>query len=228
MKFIIIILFTLKAQQLISQSNSEKESGVWYMYNGSHILSENFSLKSMAHFRFFEIDGDLQQFIGRLGVNYKINKRLNATLGYAYLNTDTLFGIDGGTFNEHRIYEDLNVKHKMAKLELAHRFRAEQRFFNSQNGHFIRYQLELNYPISDVWSTYLYHEVFFDFDGELYNQNWLGAGVKYQLSKVIKLQLGYMNIGNANNQSFDRIQIGIAINTDYREEKKILRLKTGS
>ena len=67
----------------------------------------------MAHFRFFEIGDDIQQFIGRLGGNYKFNKTLSATVGYAFLNTDRTFGIDAGDFNEHRIYEDLNVKHKI-------------------------------------------------------------------------------------------------------------------
>lgn len=211
-----IILFTIKS---VAQSNPEKELGVWYMYNGSHQLSEKFSLKTMAHFRFFEIGDDMQQFIGRLGGNYKINKNLSATLGYAYLNTDATFNLDGGGINEHRIYEDLNVKHKVSKLGFAHRLRAEQRFFNSQTGHFVRYQLGLSYPLSKKWSTYLYDEIFFDFDGEAYNQNWLGGGFKYKLSKVVKLQLGYMNISTANMQSFNRIQLGVSINTNHFKKK---------
>ena len=214
--FLFIILFTLKN---VAQSNPEKELGAWYMYNGSHQLSEKFSLKTMAHFRFFEIGDDMQQFIGRLGGNYKINKNLSATIGYAFLNTDTTFNLDGGDFNEHRIYEDFNVKHKISKLGFAHRFRAEQRFFNSQTGHFIRYQLGLSYPLSSKWSTYIYDEIFFDFDGEAYNQNWLGFGVKYKLSNAVKLQVGYMNISNDVSQSFDRIQLGVAINTSHFKKK---------
>lgn len=215
--FFIILAFTLV--KISAQSNPEKELGVWYMYNGSHKVSERFSIKSMAHFRFFEIGDDMQQFIGRLGANYKINNTFNATLGYAYLNTDTLYEVDGGAFNEHRVYEDLNIKHKISSLGFAHRLRAEQRFFNSQTGHFFRYQLSLGYPLSKKWSTYLYDEIFFDFDGEAYNQNWVGAGFKYQLSKVVKLQLGYMNINTANSQSLNRIQVGIAISTDHTKKK---------
>lgn len=216
--FLFAICFTLNS---FAQSNPEKELGVWYMYNGSHKVSEKFSLKTMAHFRFFEIGDDMQQFIGRLGANYKINKNLSATLGYAFLNTDDLnsYNVDGGDINEHRVYEDFNVKHKISDLGLAHRLRGEQRFFNSQTGHFIRYQLGLSYPLSKKWSTYLYDEVFFDFDGEAYNQNWLGAGFKYKLSNVVKLQVGYMNISDANSRSFDRIQIGIAISTKHFKKK---------
>lgn len=213
---LLLVLFTLKS---FSQSNPQKELGVWYMYNGSHKISTNFSLKTMAHFRFFEIGDDMQQLITRLGGNYKINENLSATIGYAYLSTDRTFGVSKGDFSDHRIYEDFNVKHKISELNLAHRLRAEQRFFESQTGHFIRYQLGLSYPLSKKWSTYLYDEIFFDFNGQAYNQNWLGVGFKYKLSDSAKLQFGYMNISNAGNQSFDRIQLGIAISTDHRKKK---------
>ncbi|CAA0181842.1 DUF2490 domain-containing protein [Tenacibaculum maritimum] len=215
-----ILLFLLTFNSLFSQSNSEKELGVWYMYNGSHKISPKVSLKTMAHFRFFEIGDDLQQFIGRLGANYKFNKHISASLGYSYVNTDVTFQADGGDIREHRIYQDVNIKHALSSLNLFHRFRGEQRFFNSKTGNFFRYQLALNYPISKKWATYLYDEVFFDLEGEAYNQNWLGIGLRYKLSEIIKLQLGYMNITNANSEKFDRIQIGISISTDHIKRTK--------
>ncbi|TYP97540.1 uncharacterized protein DUF2490 [Tenacibaculum adriaticum] len=212
-----ILITILLATHLIAQNTTtpEKKLGVWYMYNGNHKLSHKFSLKTMAHFRFFEIGDDLQQFIVRLGGNYKFNKNLNATLGYSYLNTDSSFLANGGEVNEHRIYEDLNLKHKIADLGLTHRLRAEQRFFNSITDHFIRYQFTLSHPLFNKWSTYLYNEIFFDFDGEAFNQNWLGLGLKYSVSNHLKLQLGYMKIFNDIDMSFDRIQLGISINTKH-------------
>lgn len=212
---LIVVVISLK---IVAQKNPAKELGAWYMYNGSHQLSEKFSLKTMAHFRFFEIGDDMQQFISRFGVNYKINKNLSATLGHSYLNTDNTFGIDGGSFNEHRIYEDFNIKHKVSKLDFAHRLRFEQRFFNSITGHFVRYQLGLNYPLSSKWSTYLFNEIFFDFDGQAYNQNWLGTGFSYKISSSVKLKGGYMNI-MINNTNLDRIQLGIIINTNHQKKK---------
>lgn len=210
------LLFSLKS---ISQTSAESELGVWYMYNGSHKVSNNFSLKTMAHFRFFEIGDDIQQFIGRFGGNYKINNNLSATLGYSFLNTDASFNSNGGEINEHRVYEDFNIKHKINSLDFAHRFRAEQRFLNSTTAHLLRYQIALSYPLNNKWSTYLYNEVFFDFDGEAFNQNWLGAGFKYKISETTKLQLGYQNISINNGINFNRILLGIAINTDHRKKK---------
>jgi hypothetical protein len=219
-KIVLLLVFIISSQFLKAQENPEKELGIWYMYNGSHKLSNKFSIKSMAHFRFFEIGDDLQQYILRFGANYKFNKTFSATLGYAFLDTDTTYGIEDGNFDDHRIYEDLLANHKLANLSFAHRLRAEHRFFNSQTGHLLRYQLGLSYPINKKWSSYIYNEVFFDFDGgDAYNQNWFGLGFKYQLSKVIKLQLGYMSI-NINNQNLDRVQLGIAISTDHRKKAK--------
>lgn len=219
---LVIVFFTIqKATTQFSQlKNAEEEFGVWYMYNGSHKVSDKFSLKTMAHFRFFEIGVDMQQFIGRIGANYKIDKTVSVTLGYAFLETDRSFNVTGDNFGDHRIYADLNIKHKISDLSIAHRLRPEQRFFESETGQFIRYQLSLSYPLSKKWSTYVYDEVFFDTEGEPYNQNWFGAGFKYQLSKVVKLQLGYMYINTQNDRNFDRIQIGIAISTDHRKKKE--------
>ncbi|CAM1366068.1 conserved exported hypothetical protein [Tenacibaculum sediminilitoris] len=209
---LIITLFSLNnfAQQSATP-NPTKELGVWYMYNGSHLVSNKFSLKTMAHFRFFEVGDDMQQFIGRLGGNYKFNKTISATVGYAFLNTDRTFDVDAGDFNEHRIYEDLNVNHKIASLNVAHRFRGEQRFFESTTGNFFRYQLALSHPIDKNWSTYIYNEVFLDFEGENYNQNWLGTGVKYKISSNVKLQAGYQLIHVNEIGNFNRIQLGVAI-----------------
>ncbi|QXP74391.1 DUF2490 domain-containing protein [Tenacibaculum sp. HL-MS23] len=214
--FIFIILFSLKNT---AQNTPQNELGAWYMYNGSHQISDKLSLKTMAHFRFFEIGDDLQQFIGRLGGNYKINKNMSATLGYSYLNTDGSFDVDGGEVNEHRIYEDFNIKHKINKLGFAHRFRAEQRFFNSTTSHFLRYQIGLSHPLNEKWSTYLYNEVFFDFDDEAYNQNWLGAGFKYHSSKKTTFKVGYQRINVNGDGNFNRILLGVAISTDHRKKK---------
>ena len=217
-KLLLLFLFTT-IQQITAQTNPKKELGVWYMYNGSHQISNRISIKSMAHFRFFEVGDDLQQFIGRFGATYKINNTLSATGGYAFLNTDDTYQIKGGTTNEHRTYQDFNVKHALKKLKIAHRFRAEQRFFNDIFDHFLRYQIGLSHPINHKWSAYFYSETFFDFNEEAYNQNWSGIGAKYQLSKTVKLQLGYQKINVNEVGDFHRIQVGFAINTNHFKKK---------
>ncbi|CAM1374191.1 DUF2490 domain-containing protein [Tenacibaculum xiamenense] len=212
MKKITLLIFAFISLNTFSQKNPENSLGVWYMYGGSFQLSENWKLKSLAHFRMFDLTNDLQQYLYRVGANYKINKTLSVTGGYAYLNTDATFDVDGGNADEHRLYEDFNIKHKVSKLGFDHRFRLEHRFFEHDTQHWIRYQLGLSYPLTKTVSAFAFDEVFFNFQGETYAQNWIGGGVTYKASNSIKLKLGYMNISD-KNISLDRIQLGIIFNT---------------
>ncbi len=212
MKKIFILFFAFISFNMLGQKNPENSLGVWYMYGGSFELSDKWKLKSLAHFRMFDLTNDLQQYLYRVGANYKINKTLSVTGGYAYLNTDATFDVDGGNEDEHRLYEDFNIKHKASKLGFDHRFRLEHRFFERDTQHWIRYQLGLSYPLSKTLSAFVFDEIFFNFQGDTYAQNWIGGGLTFKASDHIKLKAGYMNISN-NNISLNRIQLGIIFNT---------------
>ena len=205
MKKIILTLLLLSSINSFAQSNPEKKLGMWYAYGGSHKMSEKVSIKTQAQFRFFDIANDLQQLMLRAGANYKINNTFSAYLGYAFFNTDATFDVDGGDANEHRIVEDLNINYKHSKFGVAHRFRFEQRLFKANTKHWFRYQLGINYPISNTLSAYVYDEVFLNFEGNTFSQNWFGIGVKHKLSNSVNLQLGYHNISLNGGANFNRI-----------------------
>lgn len=217
MKKIVLAITIFISINSFTQNDAQNQLGAWYMYGGSHKISDNWSIKSLAHFRFFEIADDLQQLLIRAGANYKINNTFNVTLGYAYLNTDGTYNTSNGQANEHRVYEDFNIKHKLSKLNFAHRFRLEHRFFETETTHWIRYQLGLSYPISEKWATYFFDEVFLNFQGDTFAQNWIGAGLTYKVSDLIKLKAGYMNI-QQNSTDFDRIQLGIILSTNHQKK----------
>jgi long-subunit fatty acid transport protein len=65
----------------------------------------------------------------------------------------------------------------------------------------------------------VYDEIFFDFDGEAFNQNWLGFGFSYKTSNKVKLKFGYQKISLNNNTDFDRLLLGIVLSTDHRTKK---------
>jgi long-subunit fatty acid transport protein len=161
----------------------------------------------------------MQQLMLRAGANYKFNNTFSAYLGYAYFNTDATFDVDGGDASEHRIVEDLNINYKHSKFGIAHRIRLEHRFFTNDTRHWIRYQLGVNHPISDKLSAYVYDEVFLNFQGNTYSQNWFGIGVKHKLSNTVKLQLGYHNISLNGGANFNRIIAGISISTNHLKNK---------
>ena len=215
-KKITLLIFVFVSLNIFSQKNPENSLGVWYMYGGSFELSKNWKLKSLIHLRMFAFNSDLQQYIHRIGGNYTINKMFSITGGYAYFNTDLTFEADGGDEIEHRLYEDVNIKHKVSKLGLKHRFRLEHRFFEDDTQHWIRYQLGLSYPVTKKLSAFLFDEVFFNFQGKSYAQNWIGGGLTFSASDIVKLKAGFMNISDTNF-GLNRIQLGVIFNTDLRK-----------
>lgn len=218
MKKVIILFTILISAKTIAQSNPEKELGVWYAYGGSHKISEKIALKTQAQFRFFDIAGDMQQLMLRFGGNYKVNNTFSTYLGYAYFNTDATFEADGGREGEHRLVEDLNINYKHSKIGISHRFRFEQRFFENNTSHWFRYNIGLNHPVTKKISAYLYNEVFLNFKGDTFSQNWFGIGVKHELSNSIKLQLGYHNISLNGGANFNRIITGITLSTNHTKK----------
>lgn len=217
-KIILFSFFLFTSSYIMAQSNGENELGVWYMYAGNFKVAEKYTIKSTIHSRMFNVGDDLQQLLVRHGLNYKINNTLSATLGHAYLLTDTTFDESGGGFHEHRIYEDFNIKHQISDLGFAHRLMLEHRFLPSTTRHWLRYQLSLSHPISEKWATYLFDEIFFNFDGESFAQNWLGLGLKYKLSDKVLLNAGYQKI-TMNTSNFDRLRFGVALNFDFRKKE---------
>ena len=67
-----------------AQISTENILGTWYMINGSHTLSKNYSLKTMAYFRYFELAKEFQQERYRLAVHYTFNPKTNLTFGIGY------------------------------------------------------------------------------------------------------------------------------------------------
>jgi hypothetical protein len=218
MKKLIIVFALLFAVKSIAQKNPEKKLGVWYAFGGTHKVSEKIDLKTQAQFRFFDIASDMQQLMLRFGGNYKINNTFSAYLGYAYFNTDATFDAKGGDANEQRIVEDLNINYKHSKFGVSHRFRFEQRLFKKNTQHWFRYNFGLNHPISEKLSGYIYNEVFLNFKGDTFSQNWFGIGVKHKLSNAIKLQLGYHNISLKGGANFNRVITGIILSTNHTKK----------
>lgn len=207
-----IITFGIKVN---AQESATDKLGAWYMYNGSHKISEDFSLKTMAHFRYYELASEFQQEIYRLGINYTFNPKFNLTLGYSYVNTDTSYGNPSNYVKEHRIYEDFNFKGKLKDFNLRHRIRLEHRFLDSSTSNWFRYDLNVNYPLSNNWSLYAFNEIFLNIDkSKRFVQNWTGTGVLYKLNENLKFKLGYFYI-KLPEDGFHRMQFGVILNTNH-------------
>lgn len=212
--FLSLILTFFKNQA----QNSEDELGTWYMYNGSHKLSENYTLKTAIHFRYFQLIEEYQQEIYRLGLNYNFNKTFNFTFGSVYSITDTSYKSDGSNLVEFRFYQDLSAKDKWGKLSAKHRIRLAQRFrrqnFENKTTHRIRYGLFLNHPITKKLTIYGFNEIFIKFATKTFGQNRTGVGFLQKLSNQLRLKAGYMYTQFSKTKSH-RLQLGVILNTNH-------------
>ncbi|APZ47756.1 hypothetical protein BW723_16275 [Polaribacter reichenbachii] len=217
-----LCIISFKAQ---TQNSAENKLGTWYMYNGSHKLSEKYAIKTMAHFRYYELASEFQQEIYRLGANYTFNPKTNITLGLSYATADTEYDIPSPGFYEWRLYEDLNLKSKWWQFNAKHRIRFEHRFIHKNliedvTQTWVRYDLNIGYPISKNWNVYAFNELFLNLDrGKRFAQNWTGAGLLHQLNPRIKLKMGYFQIKSPTNV-LKRLQLGVILNTNHIKSKK--------
>tara|TARA_B110000091_G_C13789755_1_gene465077 strand:- start:366 stop:1040 length:675 start_codon:yes stop_codon:yes gene_type:complete len=220
-KVILLCCLSLFFTKTHAQVSPENKLGAWFMYNGSHQVSNQFSLKTMAHFRYFETTSEFQQSIYRLGLNYTANKNFNFTLGISPVKTDTQYQSPSEFATEFRIYEDINWNTNLTKLKIRHRFRFEHRFIEllgeKSTVNWVRYDLNATYPFSKTWSIYAFNELFVNFKGETVPQNWTGAGLIYTLNSNLKLKAGYFN-QKFKNSSFNRLQLGVILHTDFRKK----------
>ena len=220
------LFLSLLCYSVQAQKSAENKLGTWYTYNGSHEISNKFALKTMAHFRYFEVASAFQQEIYRLGVNYSFNPKINITLGVSYASADLTYDAASINLYEYRFYEDLNLKTNWNQFIIKHRFRLEHRFIHKNittnvTQNWIRYDLNLAYKLSKKWSAYVFNELFLNLDSaKAFSQNWTGAGFLHQLNKQVKLKIGYFQIKSPTN-ILKRLQVGIILNTNHTKKTNI-------
>jgi hypothetical protein len=132
-----LVLFTILSIISISAiAQTQSTFSGWGALFMSWKLDPRFSIVFDGQVRSNNEWKEVQSFIARPGLQYKINKNRNmfVTLGYGYIgNHRRISGVDGWG-PEHRIWEQfiLNQSFKPGghALSLQHRFRLEQRFIS--------------------------------------------------------------------------------------------------
>lgn len=222
-KTILVIALLACITQVNAQNTGESELGAWYMYFGTNRVTDKLSIHSEAQFRFYEVANTFNQLLLRTGLNYHITDNAIATIGYGYINTDGTFADtpDEENSNEHRIFEQFILKNKVGKVAFEHRYRLEQRFISTQaddfTEHRARYRLQLTYPFNDKWFLNVYDEVFINLQEPIFGQNRLYGAIGYNVKSNVSIQVGYLK-NHFTGINFDRVQLGIIYNTDFRSK----------
>jgi len=222
--YFIAFLMLLCINKTIAQSEFD-ELGTWYILSSNSKLAEKWSVQAQTQFRYFELASEIQQFKIRVQGTYKISEAVSLSGGYAYFRNDFSYLNDTPpSFDEHRIVEDILLRHKISSLKIRHRYRLENRFI-VQNGdtdfrNWFRYDVQLVYPLAKDWSLDAYNEIWLNVGDEpTFAQNWLGTGVSYKINELIKTRLGYQRI-MLDGPDFDRLIVQLHFNFDFRKSKE--------
>lgn len=181
-------------------------------------LSSKWSLHAEYQWRRENGLKDWQQSLLRVGANYKLNDNVTAHMGYAWVETFSYgdFPIaNNGTFPEHRIYEQLNLRQPVGKVLFTHRFRIEQRWLGRVKAgtddnreiedwfflHRFRYQFRTQYPFYTKGDKQLYwaaaDEIFLgagkNLGTNIFDQNRLFLLLGVRLNKKVSIEAGYFN-----------------------------------
>jgi hypothetical protein len=209
------IFFTLKLfpQKLINDQNH-----AWVIYTGNHKITNKLGIHTEYQWRRSDVFKNWQQSLTRIGIDYNVSPNFSATAGYGWIVTFP-YGDQpvSREFQEHRIWEQVNLKNKFGRFEFQHRYRFEQRFIENwvkdNDGNFIksdnlfrqriRYRAMVLFPLSRVELTdntlfmNVNVEPFIGFGKgigkNILDQNRFIAALGWRFNKDFNIQLGYLN-----------------------------------
>ncbi|WP_068837770.1 DUF2490 domain-containing protein [Pontibacter akesuensis] len=247
-KIILVSLSLLLHAPLLWAQNVGKEVTrqqlVWYGYNSTLELSEQWAVNlEVEERRFFNPD-EQHQFLTRGQVRFSLGKGWEAAAGFAYFLQSP--HDPRATVNlvvpELRPHLQLDYKQPINKLRIAHRYRAERRFFrNTADGELaggysanyrFRYRLSLEYLLVKIGQQplkgKLNDEIMFNAGENITNnrfdQNRIYVGLNYPVHKNVSVEAGYLKWfqQRASGQQFydrDIIRLIISHKIDVRSKK---------
>lgn len=196
---ITLLVFALALPLIGFSQNSD--FGNWLIYIGNKKLNSKWNIHNEVQYRNYNAIGNLEQLLLRTGLGYNISEKNNILLGYGYILSENYVGNtdDKTSVNEHRVFQQYTTKQNIGKVKLSHRYRFEQRFVEEDFKLRFRYFLSLNIPLkyneSGESPFYLsaYNEIFLNSKSSIFDRNRVYGGLGYNLSKNVKIELGYMN-----------------------------------
>jgi hypothetical protein len=184
---------------------------VWLGYYNTLNLRGQWSINSDFQFRTKDGFSKYSQALGRMGLTYKLHNKVSVTAGFAHFR----FFINNRVSRaEWRPWQEIMLNDELSKLKISHRIRAEQRFNESvinnlpsgtfQFNHRFRYRIDIRFPLikssdSERKLNILFgNEVMVNAGKKIvynyFDQNRSYAGINFEVSKKLSLQLQYIRI----------------------------------
>lgn len=138
---------------------------------------------------FEQVHIELSQFTG-----YAIGENTAIGLGLRYRFREIF---DDSRYDEFRIIEQISYAHPESSLNLAHRFRAEQRFRNVVTEHRLRYQIGIARSLSDNFEAGISTEALYS----------MANGVQPELEQRLTVEV--------ENSSFRNLELSLGLEYQY-------------
>jgi hypothetical protein len=178
---------------------NEDDFNIWLGQFATVNATDDVFVRVEAQERFTNDAARLGQLLLRSLVGYRINKDVNIGAGYAYILTDP---VGPSKLNEHRFYQELNVRLLSTKggVTLDSRTRLEQRTFEERTDTSWRLRnfVQLRVSVSETNKIVAYTEPFIDLNETGVQRGGLSiwrnfVGVSIPLAKNIEVVPGYLN-----------------------------------
>jgi hypothetical protein len=155
-----------------------------------------------------------QQSLLRTGIQHRLNNQVSFAVGYAWIETFPYGDYPiaaNGTFPEHRIHEQVQLRNTFGKLSINQRLRIEQRWIGRVQANTnrkiedwiysnrFRHLVRLQYPLMDNNKLYsaVADEVFIsagkNVGANVFDQNRIMLILGSKLSNQLSLEAGFIN-----------------------------------
>ena len=196
------ILFTvLFFLSVLSTAAQQSDIGNWFIYFGNQPLNKKWNLQNEVQYRNYNVAGDLQQLLLRIGIGYNLTENNNnILLGYGYIHSQNYLPnkIDKISSNEHRVFQQFINRQNIGRVFLQQRYRIEERFLKDDFQMRFRYFVGLNIPFGkktmapNTFYASAYNEIFINAQNSYFDRNRLYGALGYVFSKYIKAEVGFM------------------------------------
>ena len=175
--------------------------GTWYQYFGNQKKANSkWNWHNEVQYRNFNKGGDLEQLLLRTGVGYNLTPgNNNILLGYGFIKAASYNAANVKSYkNEHRIFQQYIYTHKLNRLYLQHRVRAEERFVEKDFSMRYRYLLggRIGLTTRDIKKNTMYlsfyDEIFIKTSSSFPERNRLYGALGYVPHKDIRVEAGYL------------------------------------
>jgi hypothetical protein len=250
----IISILTASLVTVLTQAQTQihqygTNTNAWIMYFGDHKLSAKWGIHLEAQLRRNDLFKSPQQMLLRTGINYHLNPNVFFTAGYCFVETYPYGAFPvKSRFPESRLWEQVQVKTQLHKIEWVSRFRAEQRFmklpvknaanilepgdavynnrFRLLNRLSVPFQGETIYPGS--FYVTIYDEMMVSTGKQValnvFDQNRAYIALGYPVPNLGRLEFGYLlqNVYKPDGIRVEKnntLQIGLASNINFYKKK---------